>query len=95
MRDSTDLRSSRNGRKPLGQRGAVRDDNERCVSAHVEIEEECADGLGGRPVEIAGRLVAQHQQRIADQSAGDCGALLLAARQFAWTMVEPIGKANL
>ena len=64
-------------------------------AARVEIEEERADGFGGRPVEIAGRLVAQHQQRIADQSAGDRGALFLAAGELARTMVEPIGEANL
>ena len=44
--------------------------------------------VGGRLVEIAGRLVGEHQQRAVGERAGDRDALLLAARQLARPVVR-------
>jgi hypothetical protein len=46
-----------------------------------------------------GRLVGEHDRRAADERAGDRGALLLAAGQLGWpvveAMVEPDGHERL
>ena len=45
-------------------------------------------------VQVARRLVAQQQARLADQRAGDRDALLLAARQLARHEVGAMGDAD-
>ena len=50
----------------LGQRRAVRDDDEDGVATGVEIEQQRGDGIGSRSIEIASWLVAQEQKRIAN-----------------------------
>ena len=47
----------------------------------VQVAEQLQDGVGGVGVEVARRLVGQHQRRIVGQRAGDGRALLLAARE--------------
>ena len=46
-------------------------------------------------VEVAGRLVGQHQRRVHGQGAGDGDALLLAAGQLVGEMLLAVGQADL
>ena len=71
------------------------DDDERRLAARVKIEEQRGDGVGRGAIEVAGRLVAEHQERIANQRAGDGGALLLAAGELAGTMIQAVAEADL
>ena len=68
------------------QRGAA-------FAAH-QVQELGEDGVGGVLVEIAGRLVGEHQRRLVGERAGDRDALLLAARQLGRAMLEPLAKAE-
>ena len=65
--------------EPLRQRRAVGDDDEDRLLLGVQLEQQRGDRVGRRAIEVAGRLVAQQQRRIADQRPRDGGALLLAA----------------
>ena len=52
------------------------------VPARVQVPQQRQDaGAGGR-VEVAGRLVGEHERRRADDRAGDRDALPLAAGQL-------------
>ena len=81
-------------REPGRQRGAVGDDDQdrvccwRCRSRSSDATV-AADAW----IEVAGRLVAQQQARLADQRPGDRHALLLAARQLAGPMVDALASA--
>ena len=70
-------------------------DDEGRLAARVEIEEQRGDGVGRCAVEVAGRFVAEQQERIANQRAGDRGALLLAAGELAGTMIQAVAEADL
>src|SRR5690242_21808104 len=59
-------------------RRLVRDDEDR-VALGVQLAEQREDLLARRRVEVAGRLVAQQQRRLADERARDRRALALAA----------------
>ena len=62
--------------------------------ASDEAEELGEDDVGGALVEIAGRLIREHQRRPVRQSTGDCDALLLAARKLARPMAQPLAQAK-
>ncbi len=82
-------------RKPLRERGAVRDDDEHGLARPVEIQKKRRDGVSRRPVEITGGLVAEDERRVPYQRPRDRRTLLLSARQLGGTMIEPFGKADL
>ena len=68
----------------------MRRDHRRQAGGARQRHQRVEDVQRGVWVEIAGRLVGQqHARRIGD-GAADGDALLLAARQFARQMVEPI-----
>ena len=50
--------------------------------------------LAGGLVEVAGRLVSQHDGRLADQSSGDGDPLALPARELGGTGVRTLGQAD-
>ena len=51
--------------------------------------------LRGRlAVEVAGRLVGEHDVRLGDQRAGDRHPLLLAAGELGRPVAEPVGEAE-
>src|SRR4051812_5780864 len=52
------------------------------------------NGVGSLLIQIAGRLVSQHQRRLVGERASDCDSLLLTARQFRWPMLEPLSQAQ-
>ncbi len=45
-------------------------------------------------VQIAGRLIANQDGGIGDQSARDGDSLLLSTRQFAWGMLAAVGEPH-
>ena len=51
--------------------------------------------LPGAGVEIAGRLVGEHQRRLAGERARDRHALHLAARELGRLVLHPVGEADL
>jgi len=70
------------------------DEQDRLLLA-MQREQQVRNDTGGRFVEIAGRLIAQQQQRSADQRTGERDALLLAARQLGRAMIETRGESDL
>ena len=60
----------------------------------AELVEEREHGVGVGRVEVARRLVAQQQARVAQQRAGDRDALLLAAREPRGQEVGAVGHAD-
>ena len=63
-------------------------DQQRRVLPCVQTDEQLGDCFCGLRIEVAGRLVAEQQPRAADQRTGNCGALLLAARELGRPMVD-------
>ncbi len=60
----------------------------------MEVTEEADDGVARTAVEVAGRLVGEHDRRVADEGAGDGNALALAARQGAGSVQRPLGEPD-
>src|ERR1035437_3460785 len=60
----------------------------------VQPLDQIKDAVGGVLVQVAGGLVGQEQARIVDQRAGQCHALLLAARELAGPMAASIREVN-
>src|SRR5512139_3435460 len=60
----------------------------------VDLPEQRHDLKGQIGVQIAGRLIGQHDHRIVDQRPRDRHPLLLAARQFGGKRVEPVLQAD-
>ena len=69
-------------------------DQRRAAFAAHQVQEFGEDDVGGVLVEIAGRLVGEHQRRLVGERAGDRDALLLAARQLRRAMVEPLRRGR-
>ena len=65
-----------------GRRGVVGDHHDRLPALVDGAAEEREDVGGGVRVEVAGRLVGEHDRRAGRQGAGDRDALLLAAGQL-------------
>ena len=51
--------------------------------------------VGGRAVEVAGRLVGENAVGLAGERARDRHPLALAARELRWPMAEPLAEADL
>ncbi len=60
----------------------------------VELVDQGQDGLPGRLVEISGRLVGEHDGRLADQGSGDGDPLALPARELGGTRIRPLSQAD-
>src|SRR6059036_1875762 len=75
------IRQLKPDRTLTGKLRAVRDDHQHGVLSAMEIEQHAGDVVGGCAIEIAGRFIAQEQERLADQRARDRDALPLAARE--------------
>src|SRR5436309_8735379 len=74
--------------------GVVRDDDERLPARLVQAAEEGDDLRGRLAVEVAGRLVREHDARLVDERAGDRGALLLPAGHLHRLLVRLAGEAD-
>ena len=57
--------------------------------------EDGVDLVAGLRVELAGRLVGEHQDRLLHQGPGDRHALLFAAGKLVRAVVEPLTQADL
>ena len=79
--------------RAIGQRGIVRDDDER-GAVGVDAIEERRDLFAGRFVELAGRLVGEQQPRAVGERARDRDALHLAAGELRRPMVGAGGEAD-
>ena len=93
--DAAGIQQIEAGRQLLRERRAVRDDDQDGLLQPVKIQQDGRDVVGGGAIEVAGRLVAQEEPRLADQRAGDRHALPFAARQLRRPMVDAIGQAHL
>ena len=62
--------------------------------AAVEVVERVDDLGAGVAVEVAGRLVGQHERRLADDGAGDGHPLALAARQLPRAVVHAVRRGR-
>jgi signal transduction histidine kinase len=60
----------------------------------VELIDQPQDGLPGRLVEVAGRLVGEHDGGLADQGTGDRDPLALPAGELGGTGVPTLGQAD-
>src|SRR5204862_43047 len=76
------------------QGGIVRGEDERAVGGRVDLAEEIEDARAGVGVEIRGRLVSDHELRIAGHRARDRHALALAAGELIRTLARVIGEAD-
>ena len=63
-------------------------------SALVQLLKDSHDLDAGSTVEIASRLVRQHNFGVIDQRARDCDALLLAAGELTGMMIFPTFQSN-
>jgi hypothetical protein len=61
----------------------------------VQIEQQVGDVLSRRAIQVAGWFVAEQQERLANQGAGNRDALFLAAREFRGAMIQPVREADL
>ena len=71
------------------------DDEKDGVLLLMQVEQQLDDLFRRLPIQIAGRLIAQQQQRLANQRAGNGDALFLSARKFSRTMREAFGQADI
>jgi hypothetical protein len=100
---------STNGRAGIGDDAAVKDldstghafgdrlvvgDDHDGRTGMVELVNQGQDGVAGGLVEVAGRLVSQHDGRLADESSGDGDPLALSARELGGTGVRTLGQAD-
>ena len=82
---------------PVARRGesrVVRGDDRRQAVLGVHLAQQRMQRVGGRLVEIAGRLVGQQQRRLHHQRPRHGHALLLAARQHPRPVLEPLAEAD-
>ena len=77
----------------LGDIGLVRD-HDHGLSLEVEPLEDREDLRGRTGVEVPGRLVGEDHRRVVQQRARDRDALLLAARELRWPVVDPIAEPD-
>src|SRR5262249_59554888 len=74
-------------------RGVVRDDDKRHALRPVQLAEQGNDLPAGGLVEVACRLVRQHDGRVPGERPGDRDPLLLAAGQLPGTVPHPVAPA--
>ena len=77
----------------LGDGVVVGDDHDGRAGL-VELVDQGQDGLPGGLVEVAGRLVGQHDGGLADQGSGDGDPLALPAGELGGTGVGALGQAD-
>ena len=78
----------------LGRMRVVRDHHHRLAELLGRRAQELEDAGARLRVEVAGRLVGEHDRRPRDERAGDRDALLLAARELGRTVVAPVGQPD-
>ena len=74
--------------------GIVGDEDDRLAALVARAPEGLEDLAARREVEVAGRLVGQHDRRSIDQGPGDRDPLLLAGRQLVGPMALLAGEVD-
>ena len=87
-------RSTRRASAIAGQLRVVRDQHDRRPSGGVDRSQQLHDVPAVRAVEVAGRLVGEHDRRVVRQRAGERHALLLAAGQLRRIVVGAPGQSD-
>jgi len=72
----------------------VGDEDEGCTLDTVEVEEELEDVSAVGGIEVAGWFVGEDDGWPKDEGAGESDALLLAAGELDWIVVEAIAEAD-
>src|SRR5579872_2632894 len=78
---------------PVGDVLLVRDHDDRAPLL-IERPEHLHDLVAGCRIEVAGGLVGQDDLGVVDKCAGDCDALLLAARKLEGAVIQPLAQAD-
>jgi len=78
-----------------GQIGIMRRDEERDAPLGLQLEKQIVDDGARLGVEVAGGLVGEDDLRPVHESARHGHALLLATRELAGPVTQPIGQADL
>ena len=78
----------------LGQPCFMRDQQQGGAAVTTPCEEMVHHLPAGHGIEVAGRLVGEDEGRTVDQGAGDRHPLLLAPRQLAGVVSQPVRKAH-
>ena len=78
----------------LGQVEIVGDEHQGGAAIPLQGEQQVDDGVAGRLVEIAGRLVGDEDRRVGHDGAGDGDALLLAARKLGRVVVQTLAESH-
>ena len=76
------------------QLGVVRHEHERRAARRVDVAQQLHDVAAVGAVEVAGRLVGQHDRRIVGQRARERHALLLAARELRRVVMRAAGQPD-
>src|SRR4051794_16567189 len=78
-----------------GRRVRVVGDHDHGLAEVVDrVAQQAEDLVGGLRVQVAGRLVGEHDRRTVDQRARHGDALLLAAGELGRAVREPVGQAD-
>ena len=72
----------------------MRDDHEAGAHLAIQFEHEVQDVLAVAGIEVARRLVREHDARVVHERPGDGDALPLAAREFARAVVHTVTQAD-
>ena len=64
------------------------------ATGSIELLEKRHDFFTRLAVEISGGLVGEDDGRVVHERPGDRNALLLAAREFTWLVVEPVAQPD-
>src|SRR3954451_9165559 len=76
----------------LGEVQVVGDEHQGRAALSFKPEQEPDDGVAGRLVEVAGRLVGEQERRIGHNRPGDRDALLFAAGQLRRIVMKPLAE---
>src|SRR5690554_3334429 len=92
--DEKAVGESNDARGHLSDMFLVSDDDERALFDAIELPEDLHDLQAGILVKAAGWLVAKEDRWLIKERPGDRAALLLAAGELRWVLVELVLKAD-
>jgi len=78
----------------FGEDGVVGNDGREGAELDVHALDGFEDGDPGADIEGAGRLIAKEDFRALGDGSGDGDALLLAAGELGWKVIEPVGEPD-
>src|SRR5690606_22959825 len=74
--------------------GVVRDEHERRLVLLVQADQQIDDARTRLAIQVAGRLVGEQDPRVVRERARDRDALLLAAGQLLWVVVDALAESD-